>query len=79
MSEFHFERKEDYSGAVTVVIGDEILKGLTKDKNSVFLCRELRKMGYAVKKASRVKTMGDSMSETRNMCLCIFRFAASFA
>ncbi|CAO4363795.1 unnamed protein product [Caenorhabditis nigoni] len=46
--------------AAIVVIGDEILKGTTRDTNSHFLCKRLHKLGVNIKK---IAVVGDDISE----------------
>ncbi|CAI2327550.1 unnamed protein product [Caenorhabditis sp. 36 PRJEB53466] len=46
--------------AAILVIGDEILKGTTRDTNSHFLCKRLHKMGVNIKK---ICVVGDDISE----------------
>ncbi|KAL3072615.1 hypothetical protein niasHS_017589 [Heterodera schachtii] len=53
-----------------IAIGDELLKGTTRDTNSQFLCKQLFEKGVWVKKVS---ILGDSITEVakevRNFCV----------
>ncbi|XP_065316667.1 FAD synthase-like isoform X2 [Gordionus sp. m RMFG-2023] len=46
-----------------IVIGDEILKGLTKDENSFYACRQLFAMGIFL---SKISTIGDNIIDLAN-------------
>ncbi|XP_022253033.1 FAD synthase-like isoform X1 [Limulus polyphemus] len=46
-----------------IIIGDEILKGLTKDTNSVFLCQRLREVGVEVQRISVIRDEIEAIAE----------------
>ncbi|XP_067395312.1 FAD synthase [Emydura macquarii macquarii] len=63
------------SGAVTagiIIIGDEILKGLTQDTNSFFMCKKLRSLGVKVTRISMIPDDVDTIA------MEISSFAAKF-
>ncbi|XP_074837407.1 FAD synthase isoform X2 [Carettochelys insculpta] len=65
----------DGRGAVTagvIIIGDEILKGLTQDTNSFFMCRKLRSLGV---KVARISVVPDDIN---TIAAEISSFAAKF-
>ncbi|KAM9114456.1 FAD synthase isoform 2-T3 [Pangshura tecta] len=55
-----------------IIIGDEILKGLTQDTNSFFMCRKLRSLGVKVARISVVPDDVDTIATE------ISSFAAKF-
>uniref|UniRef100_A0A8C8VGG8 FAD synthase n=1 Tax=Pelusios castaneus TaxID=367368 RepID=A0A8C8VGG8_9SAUR len=63
------------SGTVTagiIIIGDEILKGLTQDTNSFFMCKKLRSLGV---KVARISVIPDDVD---TIAMEISSFAAKF-
>uniref|UniRef100_A0A1I7TGH0 MoCF_biosynth domain-containing protein n=1 Tax=Caenorhabditis tropicalis TaxID=1561998 RepID=A0A1I7TGH0_9PELO len=50
--------------AAIVVIGDEILKGTTKDTNSHFLCKRLHKLGVNIRKVSEASLVREDYTNT---------------
>ncbi|CAG9865388.1 unnamed protein product [Phyllotreta striolata] len=60
LSKQQFITKRNIVTAGIIIIGDEVLRGHTKDTNSHFLAKEIRKTGVLVKKISVV---GDTVPE----------------
>ncbi|XP_076328751.1 FAD synthase-like isoform X2 [Tachypleus tridentatus] len=55
-------QKSDVTAGI-IIIGDEILKGLTKDTNSIFLCQRLREIGVEVQRISVIRDEIEAIAE----------------